>query len=223
MISFKFSDISFSDLKEYIQLTEKEVSTYAWEVSGKAVLTEKEKWLIHEIVGYSRDIPVHLLNEATIWARAVYPLLMIAETPAIRAWSEVPLCGHYKQFSLEGLVDGVLGKSYAGRMDAPYLVVAEAKRGIEAQNPVAQTYAQMLAAARLNWEQNNKLPQEIFGCYTIADAWTFIRAELDEIESDKPVMQVETSREYVEKLEAETIVTILKNIVSHSIGIRNYQ
>ncbi|CAK0761964.1 hypothetical protein CCP3SC15_270027 [Gammaproteobacteria bacterium] len=107
----------------------------------------------------------------------------------------------------------MLGKSYAGRMDAPYLVVIEAKRSIEAQSPVAQCYAQMLAAARLNWEQDNYQPQEIFGCYTIADTWTFIRAEVESIDADKPVMRLETSREYVEKLEAETIVRILKKIV----------
>jgi hypothetical protein len=54
----------------------------------------------------------------------------------------------------------------------------------------------------------------MFGCYTIADSWTFIRAEVECIDGDKPLMRLEISREYVEKLEAETIARILKKIVS---------
>lgn len=210
---FTFSNIAFTDIKQLVILEEQYNSSYHWDDS--AHLTEQEIWLINTIVNYIRDLPVHLLNEATIWARAIYPLLLLAEIKNIRAWSELALSCQYQQFALEGIVDGVLGKSYAGRMDAPYLVVIEAKRGIEAQSPVAQSYAQMLAAARLNWEQDNQQqPQEIFGCYTIADTWTFIRAEVSQIDSDRPVMRVETSREYVEKLEAQTIVRILKKIIS---------
>ncbi len=37
-------------------------------------------------------------------------LLMLAETKTIRAWAELPLSCQYKQFSLDGIVDGVLGK-----------------------------------------------------------------------------------------------------------------
>jgi len=214
MTTFKFSEISFADLKQLVSLEEQYHSTYLWDDVDAPQLTEQEIWLINTIVGYIRDLPVHLLNEATVWARAVYPLLLLAETQDIRAWSELPLSCQYQQFALEGVVDGILGKSYAGRMDAPYLVVIEAKRGIEAQSPVAQSYAQILAAARLNWEQDNQQPQEMFGCYTIADTWTFMRAEVADIDTNKPTMHLETSREYSEKLEAASIARILKKIVS---------
>lgn len=213
MKRLKFSEVSFADIKQCVQLSEQYTENYQWDDAALIILSEREMWLINQIVGHIQDLPVHLLNEATIWARAVYPLLMLSETKTIRAWSELSLSCQYNLFILEGIVDGVLGKSYAGRMDAPYLVVIEAKRGIESQSPVAQCYAQMLAAAHLNWEQDNDQPQEIFGCYTIADSWTFIRAEVENIASDKPIMRLETSREYVEKLEAETIVRILKKIV----------
>ena len=211
---FKFSEVTFADLKRLVVLEEQSESSYRWDTTDSLHLTEQETWLIETIVGYIRDLPVHLLNEATVWARAVYPLLLLAETKEIRAWSELPLACQYPQFALEGVVDGVLGKSYAGRMDAPYLVVIEAKRGVEAQSPVAQSYAQMLAAAHLNWEHDQQQPQEIFGCYTIADTWTFMHAEVSDIETDKPFMRLETSREYVQKLEAETIARILKQIVA---------
>jgi hypothetical protein len=65
-----------------------------------------------------------------------------------------------------------------GMMESPYIVVVETKRGIDNQNPLFQLYGQLLAAAHLNWENENQehSPQEIFGCYTIADSWTFVRA-----------------------------------------------
>jgi hypothetical protein len=64
----------------------------------------------------------------------------------------------------------------------------------------------------LNWEQNGETPQEIFGCYTITDNWTFLHGLVSEFESDRPAMTVTSSREYGEKTEAETILRILKFI-----------
>jgi len=209
---FKFSDININEIKQCVELIE-DAPVYNWDDTAAIILNEREIWLIKEIVDRIYDLPIHLLNEATIWARAIYPLLLLSETKTIRIWSELLLSCQYQNFSLEGIVDGVLGKTYSGRMDEPYLVVIEAKRGIEANNPVAQSYAQLLTAARLNWEQDQKYLQVIFGCYTIADSWTFIRAEIEKIETNKPVMRVTTSREYVEKLEAEQIARILKHIV----------
>jgi hypothetical protein len=120
----------------------------------------------------------------------------------------------YSQFELDGVADGVMGYSVAGRLEMPYLVVVETKRGIENQNPIFQLYAQLLAAARLNWEGDRLSVQEVFGCYTIADSWTFVRAEVSEIESDRPTLKVESSQEYSEKSDAETILKVLKSIVA---------
>ncbi|BAP54503.1 hypothetical protein THII_0206 [Thioploca ingrica] len=71
--------------------------------------------------------------------------------------------------------------------------------------------------AHLNWENDGNEPQEIFGCYTIADSWKFLRVEMVGITTDIPTMRIEYSREYVEKLEAEIIFKILKRIVSKSV------
>jgi hypothetical protein len=73
---------------------------------------------------------------------------------------------------------------------------------------------QLLAIAHLNWEDNPTKIQEVYGCYTIADIWKFIRAEIEGIESDNLKMTLEASREYSSKIEGETIFKILKNIVS---------
>jgi hypothetical protein len=73
---------------------------------------------------------------------------------------------------------------------------------------------QLLAVARLNWEYNSANLQEIYGCYTIADIWKFIRAEIEEIELKRVKMELEFSREYSAKLEGETILRILKKVVA---------
>jgi hypothetical protein len=117
-------------------------------------------------------------------------------------------------FEIVGMADGILGRSLAGRLVSPYLMVVEAKRRIEAIDPIPQLYGQLLAAAYVNWQAIAQEPQEIFGCYTIADSWTFLRAEINQIGSDRPHLLVKYSREYTEKTEVATILKILKAIVS---------
>ena len=42
--------------------------------------------------------------------------------------------------------------------------------------------------------------------------WTFARVLVSDVEADRPTMTVASSREYSEKIEAETILRILKSI-----------
>jgi hypothetical protein len=179
--------------------------------------SETEKPYLQGLMIRLRQTPTLLINEATLWARAIYPLLVLAERNPIQVWSQVPLQAQYAGFELDGIADGVLGKVVADRLKYPYLVIVETKQGVAGQNPLFQLYAQLLAAAHLNWEQDHLLPQEIFGCYTVADVWTFVRAEISGIDTDMPTLRVEYSREYGEKYEAETILKILKKIVSKHI------
>lgn len=213
MTSFILSKISLADLKNLVFIRERGVENYDWTQIDQIQINDTENRRLQDIQSHLLNYQTHLMNEATIWSRAIYPLLLLAEKPPIQAWAEVALTAQYKNFELDGMADGVLGKCIAGYIETPYLVVVEAKRGLEAQNPQFQLYGQLLAAARINWENDHRVPQEIYGCYTIADTWTFIRGEITDIDADKPIMQIETSREYAEKLEAEVILKILKRIV----------
>lgn len=208
------SQIKLTDLQPLIQLTEHKVAAYPWTQVDSVALTPREQTQIQEICSHLINHDTALMNEATIWARAIYPLLLLAEQGEIEAWAEVNLHAQYPGFELSGIVDGVLGKSIAGRVESPYLVVIEAKKGIEAENPVFQLYGQLLAAAYQNWQQNQAPQQELYGCYTIGDTWKFLRAEVSDIETNRPTLTVEFSREYVEKLEAELIFKLLKQIVT---------
>ncbi len=217
MTKFTLSSLSKADLQRVVHLREssgKGNRYYNWTQFDNLPLTQKEQQRLQYL---QEDLLTHKLlwfNEATLWSLAIYPLLLLAEHDDIQVWAEVPLHAQYSQFEMDGVADGILGKIVTGSLETPYLVVVETKRGVEAQTPLFQLYGQLLAAANLNWQNQPSSPQEIFGCYTVADIWTFVRAEVEDIESDMPTLRVEHSREYTEKSEAEKILKILKGIVS---------
>jgi hypothetical protein len=220
MTQLTLSKISIADIKRAVQLKESGIRDYDWTQVEDIVLTPREQERLDELEATLDADPVHLLNESTIWSRAIYPLLQLSEQDDIRVLAGVPIQATYPKFSIEGIADGVIGRSVTGRIEVPYLVMVETKRGIEGQNPIAQLYGELLAAARLNWEDGcEPLPetQEIFGCYTIADSWTFVRALVGAIDSDRPTLYTENSREYTEKTHSAKILKTLKGIVGRAI------
>ena len=218
MEKFTLSKISKPDLKRFVTLEEKRIDNYDWLNVESVTLTESEQQQLYYLHSHLLNYDTHLMNEATIWARGIYPFLLLAEQGEIQAWSEIPLQAKYAQFELEGIADGLLGKCVSGFPEIPYLVVVEAKKGLDNQNPLYQLYGQLLTVAHLNWENDQQDRQEVYGCYTIADIWKFIRAEIEGIESEKPQMKLEFSREYSSKIEGEIILKILKKIVSKYIN-----
>jgi hypothetical protein len=217
MQKFKISSLSLADIEGIVALHEISGSSLPWEDISQVELTEAEQYDVSLLQKRLQNTQVHLFNEATIWARAIYPLLLLAEQGNIQVWAEVALRGEYPQFDIEGIADGVIGRSVVGRITTPYLVMIETKRGVEAQNPIFQLYGELLAAAWMNWKQNKAAVQQVFGCYTIADSWTFLRAEVSQIETDRPHLSIECSREYNERLETATILKLLKQIVGQQI------
>jgi hypothetical protein len=214
MQKLKISSLSLAQLETIVTLQESSGRSFVWEDVSAIALTESEQYDVSLLQKRLQNTQVHLFNEATIWARAIYPLLLLVEQGNIQVWAEVALRGEYPQFDIEGIADGVIGRSVVGRITTPYLVMIETKWGVEAQNPIFQLYGQLLAAAWMNGQQNQVTPQEIFGCYTIADSWTFLRAEVSQMQSDRPVLAIECSREYNERLETATILKLLKQIVA---------
>ena len=95
----------------------------------------------------------------------------------------------------------------------PYLIVHEAKRGVNSSDPQIQLYGEMLAAAWLNWKGQTETPsenrsedvQEIFGCYTVSESWTFVHGIVGCIETEKPTLTVKFSRVYNGLFEAEGV------------------
>jgi hypothetical protein len=213
MEKLKLSTIDLMDLKRYVTLIEKPGIQYDWLDVDDIQLSDREQHYLMDLQTGLQKVQVHLFNEATLWSRAIYPLLQLAEQDNIQIWAEVGLSAKYAQFELEGIADGVMGPSFAGRIQCPYFVMVETKRGVENTNPIFQLYGQLLAAAWLNDQVTPQDTQEIFGCFTIADSWTFVRADVSAIASDRPTLTVEFSPEYAEKFDAPRILRILKTII----------
>ena len=218
MLQFNFGKVSLADLKQVVNLRPQGMGEFDWLRIDRILLSDYEQQRLDDLRRSLSKTRSHLLNEATIWSRVIYPLLALAEQGTVQAWAQVNLSAKYDRFSIEGVADGVMGQSIDGYLETHYFVVVKAKRGIEAENPQFQLYGQLLAAARLNWQNDDQDPQEIFGCYTIADVWTFYRAEVQALESDRPTMILESSREFSEAQEAEVVFKILKGIVSRKLG-----
>jgi hypothetical protein len=213
METLSIGKLTFEMLSPFIEIQETSTPTLGWTEVESMQLTADETMQSSFITRRLLLEPAHLLNEATIWARAIYPLLVLGEQGEIRARAEVPLSAQYQQFQISGIADGAMGKTIASRVVAPFLVVLEAKRGIEGSDPIPQLYGEMLAAARLNWQINPEKSQRIFGCYTIADTWTFLKGEIHNIDSDRPLLAVEFSQEYTQKYDTATILKLIKSIV----------
>ena len=227
METYSLSQLSEETLKALVTLRIQVGVSDKWEHMQQDVLTPVERAQIDYIKSILRERDLVVMNEATLWARAIYPLLVLAEQTYVQAWAGVPLKAIYSTFQLEGEADGALAPAAAGKPQQPYLIVHEAKRGIHSSDPQIQFYGEMLAAAWLNWKgetdsQPSKTPsidsQEIFGCYTVAESWTFVHGTVDGIETEKPTFIVEFSRVYNELFEAECILQVLKAIVAKQLA-----
>jgi hypothetical protein len=166
------------------------------------------------------------LNEATLWSRALYPLLELAETGRVRAWAEVALAAKdpYSDTELSGVVDGVLAQEgvLAGTPAQPFLLVMEAKRGMGATDPRPALLAALLAVLWTKLGQGEGAGKaETFGCFTASDIWTFVRAEaVVRAEGQTPRIGVtfSWSREYAERSEAGAILHVLRWITRRNGG-----
>ena len=213
MQTYRFSELTAETLDSLVTLHEKIGVSEAW-AQMQITLTAEEGKRIDIFRADLEELELIAMNEATLWSRVVYPLLVLAEQEHIRAWAGVPLKATYATFQLEGEADGALAPCILGRMRQPYFVVHETKRGVNAPDPLYQLLGEMLAAAWLNWKKDANSEPEIFGCYTVADSWAFVRGVVGEIDSEKPTFAVEKSRTYDGVSDAERIVQILKAIVA---------
>ena len=227
MCTYTFSQLTEEVIHELVTLHEAEGALEEWQ-KMQIPLTDDEHRRLEDIKSTLRHRHTVVMNEPTLWARAIYPILMLAERGRFRAWSGVPLKADYPTFALEGEVDGALAPSVAGRVRPPYLLVHEANPGCrspiadasceDAPDPLYQLYGEMLAAARINAKRDAAPEQEIFGCYTVNETWAFVRGIVREMESEKPSFAVSFAPAYSGTLEAEQIVQLLKFIVAEQIA-----
>ncbi|MFO0757883.1 MAG: hypothetical protein U0359_15410 [Byssovorax sp.] len=209
-----FADITHADLASLVRVENRGIHREPWEELGRGELGPDEQRIIDYVTSGLERFRPSVVNEATVWARAIFPLLTLAETEGVEAQANVPLNARLGDVELCGTADGALGAPSDGDLEAPFLIVVEAKRGIEARSPVTQLYAEMLAAALMNARAEGRSSQQIYGAYTIGATWTFVRADIAGLDGERPSLSIVSSPELGEKLEAVTIAKILKSIVA---------
>jgi hypothetical protein len=212
-----FTQLTREDLEALVKLTEQGIHRQPWEELAKGELSETEHRIIDHVTAGLRRFSPSLVNEATVWGKAIFPLLTLAEVEGLVAQAEVPLVARIGDVELAGNADGAFGTPISGELRAPFLIVVEAKRGIEGNNPVTQLYGEILAAAWLSAKATGRHTQRLYGCYTVADTWTFVRTDIDALDTDQPTFVAVASWEIDERLEAATIVKILKSIVAEHV------
>ncbi|MEM8639368.1 MAG: hypothetical protein AAGG51_11205 [Cyanobacteria bacterium P01_G01_bin.54] len=72
-----FSQLTLAQLKPLIHLQEKAIAPYPWTQVEAVALTPREINQIQEICSHLINHDTALMNEATIWSRAIYPLLLL--------------------------------------------------------------------------------------------------------------------------------------------------
>jgi|HubBroStandDraft_4_1064222.scaffolds.fasta_scaffold232994_2 hypothetical protein len=214
MSSYTLGTLTLAQLEGLVEIQDRGVAPGIWEDRELGALPERElSWLAdlrERLVSYKTS----LVNEATLWARAIYPLLVLAERDNIKAFSAVPLSTTLGRGELRGEVDGAMAwMGIEGDAQSPYLVVVEAKRGVEGHDPVAQLLGGLLCAARKNHQSRSRGEHVLYGVYTIADLWTFVKVTFTDLDGDRPVMTTVFSREYMEKTEAARILLLLRSMV----------
>lgn len=209
-----FAQITLDDLAGLAKLDDRGIRPEPWEGFSRAELTAEEQRIIDYVRADLLRYQPSLVNERTVFARSIYPLLILAEAEGVQALADVSIAARLGEVELAGTADGALGRAIAGELRAPFLLLVEAKRGVEGKSPVAQLYAELLAAAIVNAAETGRSSQHIYGCYTIGDNWTFVELRADALDTPHPVLRLASSPEINEKDKADRIAKILKSIVA---------
>lgn len=203
-----------------------------WETFARTPLTPQDR---EELAVLRRRLAFYTtgrVNEATLWARAIYPLLTVAEAGDVRAWAQVAISAVVRRSDLRGLdegalrlhgiVDGALARDAAGQPAAPFFLVVEAKRALDAVDPLPQLQGAMLTLALQRLEDRPEATHDVYGCFTIGDTWTFLRGRFALAPAGERAFEVVAdylpSRELSEPTEAESIAAILKAVVASQLA-----
>ncbi len=219
MATYALAQLKMKDIAEFCEIEDSGVLPHLWDDRKIVPLSDEEIAFIVVLRRWLTAYKTHLVNEATIWARAIYPLLALAERDNIRAFSAVPLSATFPWGELRGEVDGALAHmDIEASAAAPYFVVVEAKRGVEGHDAIAQLLGGILCAASRNHKHDNRDEHVLYGVYTIADVWTFIQVKISGLDSARPRIKTAFSREYMEKTEAFIILQLMKSMLIELAG-----
>lgn len=91
MRTYRFSELTEETLRALVTLEEEDSAAETWEDMQTIPLTREESVLLDYLKSDMHQRHLPLMNEATVWTRAIYPMLRLAEQGPVLAWAGVPL------------------------------------------------------------------------------------------------------------------------------------
>lgn len=220
MTKHSLATVSIEVLAALARLESRDLGDCPWDVAAGPLDATSQEQLCY-LAAKLATTRSTTLNEATTWSRAIYPLLELAEDDRVRAWAEVPIAARdpFSDAELAGVVDGVMAPEglLAGAPGVPFLLVVEAKRGMDGVDPRPQLIGALLAVVWADLARRGAAESSAtYGCFTVGDIWTFVRAEAtplaDLTARPRLSMVLSWSREYAERTEADAILRALRHI-----------
>ena len=175
---------------------------------------------VGDVLGRVRRFNTARANEATLWARVIYPLMELAERDDVVAWAQVTVSARHpaRDVVITGVIDGAFARDDLGQPGAPYFLVVEAKRGIDASDPLPQVAGAMLAAGLCRPPAEGGGPVEVFGAFVVTDKWTFLRGTITADAAGALTLTLAPSREYAVRHESPAIVAVMGAIIERQRG-----
>jgi hypothetical protein len=191
------------------------VSDEPWEKWERVLAPSEVQRGVDDLLARLRRFNTARANEATLWSRVIYPLMELAERGDVMAWSQVTVSAQHptRDLAIAGVIDGAFARDDLGQPGAPYFLVVEAKRGIDASDPLPQVVGAMFAAAMTQLEKRNPATHEMYGAFVVTDKWTFLRGVLAMDVAGTLSMELTPSREYAVRHESPAIVAVMSAII----------
>src|SRR5262245_20125913 len=111
--NFNLSELTPESLNSVVTIEDKGVTPELWDKIDVS-LTGQELQRVESIVSSFLNRSVAQMNEATIFSRAIYPLLVLAEKDRLETCPQSPLNAQYSGFALKGIADAVIGFNVSG-------------------------------------------------------------------------------------------------------------
>jgi len=175
---------------------------------------------VGDLLGRVRRFNTARANEATLWSRVIYPLIELAEQGEVLAWSQVAVSAKHPTLDLviSGVIDGAFAADDLGQPAAPFFLVVEAKRGIDASDPLPQVVGAMLAAGLAGPTAADGARPEVYGAFVVTDKWTFLRGVITADAAGALSFTLTPSREYAVRHESPAIVAVMRAILDRQIA-----
>ena len=87
MQTFTLGKLTLAQLREVVDLHNRGTVPALWAPMEQGELTDEERMLLASLRRRLQSYRTEMANEATIWARVIYPLLVLAERDRLRAYS----------------------------------------------------------------------------------------------------------------------------------------